>query len=458
MRRATLLCVIVAFPMLLSAQGVGPSRTTVLNHVTVIDVNGSPPRRDMAVVITGNRIAAVDLAGRVRVPPNAQTIDASGTFVVPGLADMHHHLDTGFSMPGSPGSGRVGPPEFRQHLAQMLGWGFTTIFSPAFTHPDLKAFTSLRTAASNDAAPLARYFGVGRAITVKGGHASQPPVATYLPDTPDEARQNVRELKAAGVDAVKFVYEDLAWHGTAVPVMRPEVMQAIIGEAHALGLRAYVHAPNLRHAKEVLRAGADGLVHSVVDAPIDDEFIGLMKKNRASYTTTLSVFAAFADVAAWMQRLEGLNERGVIPKEVFDAYKSPDGARNYYTAFGTMTKEQPQYLRSNVRKVVDAGILVVSGTDTSVPGVLLGVSSQMELVLLVEAGLTPTEALRAATINAAKMLGRENDQGTVEVGKLADLVVLDADPLANIRNISKIYRVIKGGVIYDPAQLLAANR
>ena len=111
-----------------------------------------------------------------------------------------------------------------------------------------------------------------------------------------------------------------------------------------------------------------------------------------------------------MQRLEALDERGVIPKKVFDAYTSPDGARNYYAAFGTMTKEQPEYLRSNVRKVVDAGILVLSGTDTSVPGVLIGVSSQMELILLVEAGLTPTEALRAATINAAKMLGRENDR------------------------------------------------
>jgi len=124
--------------------------------------------RDMAVVITGNRITAVDLAGRVRVPPNAETIDASGKFVVPGLADMHHHLDTGFSMPGLPGAGRAGPQDFKRHLAQMLAWGFTTIFSPAHTYPDLKDFTSLRSAASDDTAPLARYFGVGRAITVKG--------------------------------------------------------------------------------------------------------------------------------------------------------------------------------------------------------------------------------------------------------------------------------------------------
>ena len=108
----------------------------------------------------------------------------------------------------------------------------------------------------------------------------------------------------------------------------------------------------------------------------------------------------------------------------------------------------------NLRKIYDAGIPVMAGTDTSVFGVLLGVSSQMELILMVEAGLQPAEVLRTATMKAAKMLGREKVQGTVERGKVADLVILDADPLSDIRNITKIHRVIKGGVIYDPIQLL----
>ena len=122
-----------------------------------------------------------------------------------------------------------------------------------------------------------------------------------------------------------------------------------------------------------------------------------------------------------------------------------------------MTREQPLYLRNNLRKVADAGLLVVAGTDTRVAGVLIGISSQMELVLLVEAGLTPAETLRAATINAARMLGRDTEQGTVEAGKLADLVVLDADPLLDIRNVTRLHRVIKDGVISDPAELLAGR-
>ena len=112
---------------------------------------------------------------------------------------------------------------------------------------------------------------------------------------------------------------------------------------------------------------------------------------------------------------------------------------------------------NNLRKVADAGLLVVAGTDTSVAGVLIGISSQMELVLLVEAGLTPAETLRAATINAARMLGRDAEQGTVEAGKLADLVVLDADPLVDIRNVTRLHRVVKDGVIFDPVKLLAGG-
>jgi imidazolonepropionase-like amidohydrolase len=109
-------------------------------------------------------------------------------------------------------------------------------------------------------------------------------------------------------------------------------------------------------------------------------------------------------------------------------------------------------------QVHDAGILVVAGTDTGVPEVLLGPSSQTELVILVEDGLKVEDALRTATINAAKMLRREKGQGAVETGKLADLVILDADPLADIRNIRRIHRVLKAGVVYEPAELLRTTK
>ena len=441
--RLVSLCLIASIPVLLTAQDAAP-RETVLNHVAVIDMTGRAIQRDMAVLIRGDRIAVIERAAGFNVP-GARVMDLTGKFLIPGLVDMHNHLDTGASLPGPPIPGQGPARDVRANLKQMLAWGFTTVFSTSHANVDLRAFAELRRASIDDTA-LPRYFGVGRAISVASGHASQPRLASYLPASADEARLNVREMHAIGVDAIKLIFADQAHTGRPpVQMMQPEVMRAIIVEAHRLGLKAYVHAPGLRQAKEVLRAGADGLVHSVTDAPIDDEFITLMKKNNATYTTTLSLYTAFSDVAAWMQRLAAMDTRGRVPKDVYARYQSPEGTKAYHALAGTFPPENLRYAKANVRRAVDAGIPVLAGTDTGVPGVLLGVSSQMELVLLVDAGLTTEEALAAATISPARAIGRGNEQGTVERGKLADLLVLDADPLADIHNIGKVYLVFKGG-------------
>jgi len=442
--RVAPLCLIAIVPVLLGAQNAAP-RETVLNHVSVIDMTGRPVQRDMAVLIRGDRIAAIERAAGLN-RSGASVIDLTGKFLIPGLVDMHNHLDRGESMPGPPIPGQAADRDVRGNLKQMLAWGFTSVFSTSHANVDLREFAELRRAAVTETA-LPRYFGVGRAISVAAGHASQPRFASYLPGSADEARTNVREMQAIGVDAIKLIYADQAHTGRSpVQVMQLEVMRAIIEEAHRLGLKTYVHAPGMRQAKEVLRAGADGLVHSVADASIDDEFIGLMKKNGATYTTTLSLYTAFSDVAAWMQRLAAMDTRGLVPKDVYARYQSPEGAKAYHGFFGTFPAENLRYAKDNVRRAFDAGIPVLAGTDTGVTGVLLGISSQMELVLLVDAGLTTAEALASATINPARAIGRGREQGTIERGKLADLLVLDASPLADIRNVSKVHLVIKGGI------------
>jgi imidazolonepropionase-like amidohydrolase len=376
-----------------------PQNLVVISGATVINGTSHNPIRDAVIVIEGNRIQQVGVKNGIKLPKNARIIDARGKFVIPGLADMHQHLGNGFFL-----RGQGGPQDAKQNLAQMLAWGFTTIFSTGSSN-----FASLKLLANKDGTPLPRFFGVGRGITVTGGHASAPVFHTYLPDTPDKARANVREVSTAGVDAIKFFYDDGARDGRKpVPMMKPEVMQAIIDEAHKLGLKAYAHATNLKQAKEVLRAGGDGLAHAVISEPVDDEFIGLMKKNHAVYITTHSLFNALADIAAWMQRLEALDEREVIPKEVYERFQNPEGVSSYYSIFGKFNPARLQYLKTNLRKVFDAGILLVAGTDTGVPGVLLGISSQMEFVLLVEDGLKPAEALGAATLNAARCLGAKD--------------------------------------------------
>jgi len=434
------LLVLFSFCQSVKAQ---PATRTVIVGATVIDGTGRAPLKNAVIVIEGNRIKEVGAKNKIDWPKNARVIDAAGKYVIPGLADMHIHPGNGFWQSGA--------ADFKKDYGQMLAWGVTTVFSPL--GPGLSDFAELKSLGNRDDAPLPRFFGVGSGFTVKDGHAAG--LGTLMPETPNVAREKVRELKAAGVDAIKLFYDDNARDGKPpMPVLKPEVMRAIIDEAHNQGLKTYAHALSLKHAKEVLRAGADGLVHSIVSEPVDVEFITLMKKNRAVYITTLALFNAFADISAWAQRLEEMDVRARIPQAVYERFKSPEGARAYYSRFSKFTPERMEIIKNNLRQVHHAGILVVAGTDTGVPGVLLGVSSQTELVMLVEAGLKAEEALRTATINAAKMLKREKEQGTVERGKLADLVILDANPLADIKHIRRIHRVLKAGIVYDPAELL----
>ncbi len=425
--------------------------TTVIIGATLIDGTDRPPIKDAVVVIEGSRIGRIGSRSKMKLPDKAARVEAPGKFIIPGLADMHNHLGEGtFSF-------SEGPSDFKKNLNRLLSWGFTTVFDQGI--PDLKSFADLKTAAAEDAAPYPHFFGVGVRFAAKGGHGSS--FGAYTPETPEDARAAVRELKAVKVDAVKLVYDNLSYVTTQLrPMLKADVMAAIIDEAHQQGLKAYAHAPILNHAKAVLRAGADGLVHGIISDPIDDEFITLMKRNRAVYITTHGIFEAAADIGGWARREAAFDERGLVAREVFELGMNPATVKQWEARLDNISYARAKLpiLRSNLRKVSNAGILVVAGSDTSSAGsgtgVVLGLASQLELTLLVEAGLKPQEAIRAATINAARMIGREQDLGSVEPGKLADLVILDANPLDDIRHIRNIYRVIKGGVVHNPAQLL----
>jgi imidazolonepropionase-like amidohydrolase len=428
-----LLLLAFAFDAAIKAQA---PKIVAISGATVIDGTTRKPIKNAVIVIEGNRIKQVGAKNKIKLPKNARVIDAAGKFVIPGLADMHIHLGRDFLLRDNGG-------------AQLLASGFTTVFIPA--GPSLDSVSEVQKVSRRDDSKMPRVFAVGLGFTVKDSHASAPGYGTFLVETADEARAKVREYKAAGVDAIKLIYEDGGRGGRPTyPMMKPEIMRAIIDEAHRQGLKAYVHALNLNRAKEALKAGADGMVHTVLSERVDDEYIRLMKRNRAVFITTHAIMNAFADISAWMQKLEAMDERGIVPKQEYERFKTPAGVEAFYKNVPRLTQEQMGFIKYNLRRVHDAGILVVAGTDSRP----YGVPSQTELVLLVEDGLKPIEALQAATINAAKMLGREREQGTIEAGKLADLVILEADPLTNIRNIKRIYRVVKSGVVYDSAELL----
>ena len=433
---------IVLVALLVSAViGAQTDRIKAITGVTLIDGTTRASVQDAVVVVDGSRITQVGARASVTVPAGATIIDGRGKYLIPGLADMHHHLGSGSTR---------AQQNLHSNLRRMLAVGVTTVFNPSVP---LKDFTALKTAAADDAAPYARFFSTGPIVTVKGDFFGLM-VGAPTPDNAAQSQAVVRELKTAGVDAIKVQYDDVSWSMTrGFPTLKREVLEAIITEAHRQNLKVFAHAPVLKHAKDALRLGLDGLMHGIIDDPIDQEFIALMKRNRASYVATMALFNDMGDVNAFARRQATNWDRAALqPARLYDFFASPPGAKRLASNFDNLAfvRDHLPTQKANVKKVFDAGIPVVLGTDTGFEGVLIGVATQIELELLVEAGLTPSEALSAATINAARMIGREKDLGTIESGKLADLVILDADPLQDIRNVTRIYRTMKGGVLYEP--------
>jgi len=221
-----------------------------------------------------------------------------------------------------------------------------------------------------------------------------------------------------------------------------------------------VHATELIVAKASLRAGADFLVHSVEDEPVDEEFLALAKKNRALYCPTLFVIQGYRYALSntWQpteaerrladpQILAAMSDLQRIPKE-----KIPERAAK---AMSQPVPPKPSAIAlQNLRRIWDAGIPVVMGTDAGNIGTLHGPSVFREMEIMTQAGLTPLQVLRSATSNGAKTMRMERAIGTLAPGKLADLLILDADPLADVTNLSRIHRVIKDGKVFVPDELI----
>jgi imidazolonepropionase-like amidohydrolase len=251
------------------------------------------------------------------------------------------------------------------------------------------------------------------------------------------------------VPEIKLMLDGMSWCRApkpSLPRMKPEVAKALIDEARRAGLRATVHAPNLADAREAISDGATALAHGVLD-PIDDATIAVLKTRPVFYIPTMDIFEFLADTRAFVDRV--LSDPAVtatdgLAKETLARYRSreySDGYRRRYPNFENVRKHLPA-LRGNLRRLHAAGVPVALGTDM---WAFPGLSVSIEMDLYVRAGLSPLEAIRAATQTAARSLGMETDRGTVEPGKRADFLILSEDPLRDVKNVRGLQEVWKLG-------------
>ena len=429
------------------------AEVVALKGARLIDGTGRAPLANAVLVVDGDRIAAVGPAGKVKIPQGARVVDLRGRTIIPGLINAHGHA--GLVVNGQNSADAYTKENVQAQLVRYEQYGVTSVLTLGLNR-DL--VYELRDEQRARGLPGASLFTAGRGIGVPDAAPPVPvaPDQVYRPKTAEEAVADVRETASHHPDYLKLWVDDI--YGK-FPKMDPAVFKAAIDEAHRNAIKVASHVFYLADAKALIGDGVDALAHSIRDQPVDAALVKLMKERGTFYVATLTVddsSFAFADDPSL---LSDPFLAGALAPEIIERFRTP--------AFREKVNADPNLPRiraalangmKNVKTLQDAGVHIAFGTDSGANPVRIpGWAEHRELQLLVRAGLSPMAALVAATRGSAAMLGLA-DRGTLEKGKRADLVVLAANPLEDIRNTRKLVSIWHGGREVQPGVQVASAR
>lgn len=449
------------------------AQTIALTGGTIIDGTGRAGISNGVVVIQGDRLRCVGTTAQCPVPSGATRVDVTGRFLTPGLIDAHVHFSQtgwvdgrpdGLSAPGIypyPETARALRANPARWYRSYLCSGITAVFDVG-GHPWTTTLPA--TAESDSLAPHVR--AAGPLITHAGRSALNvdDTIYTFLPmGTSAEVEASVARLKGLGSSAVKVWY-------LAPPATRRDELDARMLEvgaaARVAGLDLIVHSTGLREAKAALRAGAVLLVHSVEDQPIDQEFLDLLSRNRATYAPTLVVGrnATRASVSIALGKRFPVDDSGGCVDSATVAKIAnveplrplmPERLRSVDASFRRLENvgARGAVMAENLRRVHAAGGAIATATDAGNPLTLHGPSIFDEMEAMQAAGLPAAEVVVMSTRNGARAMKRDRDFGTLEAGKLADLLVLTENPLADVRAFRSRTHVMRGGKLYSQQAL-----
>jgi imidazolonepropionase-like amidohydrolase len=429
MRQALLLALAVSLPAL-AAESVPPQPAYLLKAQRLFDARSGRIVSPGQVLVVGGRVQAVGAAAKA--PAGAQVLDLGDATLLPGFLDAHTHLT------GQPGD------DWRQDVIDNLQRTVPeqTLDALPYLRATLMAgFTTVRNLGASDFIDVGLRNGVARGLTVgpriltsvsglgsTGGHCDggnswrkgliAPNAADAVADGPDALRFKVRENIKYGADLIKVCATGgvLSLNSDVQsPQLTQAELDAIVDEAHARGRKVAAHAHGTEGAKRAVKAGVDSIEHGSF---LDDETLALMKQRGTWFVPTLMAF----------QGVKELMEKDRLPAAVVPKVQAVMGR-----------------VREVMRKAIARGVRIAFGTDA---GVFAHGRNAQEFRLLVEAGMKPAQALRAGTLDAATLLGVSDRLGTLEAGRLADVVAVPGDPTQDIRRTEQVFFVMKEGTVY----------
>ncbi|OSZ80418.1 amidohydrolase [Chitinophagaceae bacterium IBVUCB2] len=396
---------------------------------TLIDGISNEPRKAMTIIVEKNKIVAVE-NGYTNAGATDQTIDLKTKTVTPGWIDMHVHMEHETNPNRYMETFTYNPADYAYLSVKFsevtLMTGFTTVRDLGGTGVNI----SLRNAINKGIIKGPRVYTAGKSIATTGGHADptngyrsdmmgDPGPANAVANGADECRQAVRQRYKEGSDLIKITATGgvlSVAKSSSNPQFTEEEIKAIVETAKDYGFKVAVHAHGAEGMKRAVRAGVNSIEHGT---NMDDESIALFKQYGTWYVPTLTAGAAVADSA----KKPGYYPELVTPKAL----------------------EIGPKIKATFAKAYKAGVKIAFGTDA---GVYKHGMNWLEFSHMIEAGMPAMEAIKAATINAADLLGEKDKLGSIEIGKLADIVAVDGDPLKDAKVFGKVIFVMKDGVVY----------